>query len=95
MNVYNVLKHPLISEKATAIKATSGAYVFMVEKVATKPEIKKAVETIFNVKVDSVNTVTIKGKQKVFRGRIGRRSDYKKAIVRLAKDQQIDLGIGV
>lgn len=62
---------------------------------ATKTEIKRAVEELFDVKVTAVNTIRVKGKTKMFRGRVGRRSDYKKAIVSLAEGQSIDMTTGV
>ena len=61
----------------------------------TKPEIKKAIESLFKVKVTAVNTVRVKGKTKKFRGKEGRRADYKKAIVTLAEGQSIDVTTGV
>lgn len=95
MNKYEVIRYPLITEKGTTIMNNTGSYSFIVAIEATKHDIKKAVEAIFNVNVKSVNTITIKGKTKVFRGHFGVRSDYKKAIVKLGKDQKIDLGVGV
>ena len=62
---------------------------------ATKPEIRKAVESLFDVKVTAVNTLRVKGKTKRFRGRLGRRSDFKKAIVTLAEGQMIDYTAGI
>jgi large subunit ribosomal protein L23 len=62
---------------------------------ATKPEIKAAVEGLFGVKVLAVNTIVVKGKTKRFRGRPGQRSDWKKAMVRLAEGQSIDLTTGL
>ncbi|MDR0942130.1 MAG: 50S ribosomal protein L23 [Holosporales bacterium] len=92
---YDIIRHPLMTEKSTMILEKANAYVFVVDKFATKPEIKNAVERVFGVKVFSVNTILNKGKNKVFRGRRGRRSDFKKAIVRLAEGNKIDLGVGV
>lgn len=69
--------------------------VFKVSLKATKPEIKEAIESIFGVKVVSVNTVNVKGKTKRFKGHLGTRSDYKKAIVRLEDGAQLDLGTNV
>ena len=68
---------------------------FEVPLDATKPEIKLAVERLFEVEVRAVNTIRVKGKTKRFRGRPGRRSDYKKAVVTLAEGQSIDLVAGV
>ena len=87
---YDVIVAPHITEKATLL-SEHNAVVFKVADKATKPEIKAAVEGVFKVKVEGVNTVVVKGKLKQFRGRIGRRSDVKKAIVTLAEGQTIDV----
>ena len=86
-----VLVAPIISEKATRVGEKLNQVVFKVLRDATKPEIKAAVEMLFNVKVTAVNTIVQKGKTKTFRGRPGRRSDVKKAMVTLAEGQNIDL----
>ena len=91
---YDVILSPLITEKATAL-SEKNQVVFKVLLDATKPEIKAAVEGLFNVKVLAVNTLVVKGKTKRFRGREGRRSDWKKAMVRLAEGQSIDLTTGL
>jgi large subunit ribosomal protein L23 len=88
--MYDIIRGPVVTEKATNLSAT-GQMVFRVADDATKPEIKAAVEGLFNVKVVAVNTLVTKGKTKRFRGRPGRRSDVKKAYVRLAPGQSIDL----
>lgn len=88
--MYNIIRGPVVTEKATNLSA-QGQTVFRVAPEATKPEIKAAVEGLFNVKVVAVNTLIAKGKTKRFRGRPGRRSDVKKAYVRLAAGQSIDL----
>lgn len=85
-----VLKNPLITEKATRI-TEHNQYMFKIEPTATKVEVKAAVEKFFKVKVKSVNTLKNPGKTKVFRGRKGTRSDLKKAIVTLESGQNIDL----
>ena len=72
-----------------------GGVVFEVAMDATKPEIKAAVEALFNVKVKAVNTLVRKGKLKRFRGTVGRQSDVKKAIVTLADGQSIDVSTGI
>jgi len=72
-----------------------GQYVFRVLQDATKPEIKAAVEGLFGVEVRAVNTLVVKGKAKRFRGRPGQRADWKKAMVRLAEGQSIDLTTGL
>lgn len=88
MNMYDVLVKPVLSEKTTSL-AVSNQYGFVVHPDATKPDIKKAVENIFNVKVSAVNTLVRKGKSKRFRGRLGVRSDEKRAYVRLLDGQSI------
>jgi large subunit ribosomal protein L23 len=84
-----ILVSPQISEKATAIADASNQVVFIVTKDATKPEVKAAVEHLFNVKVKSVQVSVLKGKAKRFGRSIGRRSDVKKAFVCLAAGQEI------
>jgi large subunit ribosomal protein L23 len=91
---YDVIVSPIITEKATAL-SEHNKVVFKVRKDATKPQIKEAVEKLFDVKVMSVNTVVTKGKTKVFRGRLGQRSDVKKAIVTLEAGQSIDVTTGL
>ncbi len=91
---YNVLVSPVVTEKST-MGSQYGQVTFKVVPDATKPEIKRAVESLWNVKVEKVNTLITKGKEKRFKGRVGRRSDMKKAIVTLAKGQTIDLGTGI
>jgi len=91
---YELLRSPVITEKAT-LGSEHNQVTFRVPLDATKPEIRCAVEQIFAVKVVSVNTLRQKGKRKVFRGRRGQRSDYKKAIVRLAEGQSIDVTTGI
>lgn len=91
---YDTLLYPVITEKTNAV-AESNQYAFAVRLDATKHDIKHAVEGIFNVKVEAVNTQVRKGKTKVFRGRRGRQSDIKCAFVRLADGQRIDLTAGV
>jgi large subunit ribosomal protein L23 len=91
---YDVIVSPVITEKATAL-SEHNKVVFKVRKDATKPQIKEAVEKLFDVKVMSVNTVLTKGKKKVFRGRLGQRSDVKKAIVTLEAGQSIDVTTGL
>lgn len=94
INVLNLVKKPVITEKSTRL-SESDQVVFVVDSKATKPQIKQAIEALFNVKVKAVNTLILKGKRKIFRGRTGRRSDYKKAMVSLEKGQRIELGIGL
>ncbi|WP_175282619.1 50S ribosomal protein L23 [Gluconobacter morbifer] len=88
--LYDVVRAPLITEKATLLSERNQV-VFKVAPTATKPQIKAAVEKLFNVKVTGVNTLVQKGKVKRVKGRPGRRSDIKKAYVQLAEGQSIDL----
>ncbi|MFA5337032.1 MAG: 50S ribosomal protein L23 [Candidatus Omnitrophota bacterium] len=91
-NIYSVLKHPLISEKASK-DAAFGKYVFVVEKNANVIEIKKAVEKIYKVKVLKINTSIVKGKiKRVRHNQPGKTSDWKKAVVTLKKGFEIKLG---
>ena len=90
LNVYDVILSPVITEKSSAA-SESNQVVFKVRRDATKPEIKTAIEQLFKVKVLSVNTLTRKGKTKIFRGIKGRQQDVKKAIVRLAEGDKIDV----
>ena len=91
---YDVIVGPLVTEKATML-SEHGQIAFRVRLDATKPEIRQAVEKLFDVKVTAVNTLRVKGKTKLFRGRRGRRSDYKKAIVTLAEGQNVDYLAGL
>jgi large subunit ribosomal protein L23 len=91
---YDVILSPVITEKATLLSEQSKV-VFRVRKDATKPQIKEAVEKLFDVKVKSVNTLVTKGKTKVFRGVRGQRSDVKKAVVTLQPGQTIDVTTGL
>jgi large subunit ribosomal protein L23 len=92
--MYDVILAPLVTEKSTRV-SEHNQVIFKVKKDATKPEIKAAVEGLFNVKVTAVNTLIQKGKMKRFRGRVGYRSDVKKAIVTLAEGQSIDVTTGI
>lgn len=91
---YDVITSPVITEKSTMVSEYNQV-VFNVPNTATKPEIKAAIEFLFGVKVTAVNTLNRKGKTKRFRGRIGRQSDQKKAIVTLAEGQSIDVSTGL
>ncbi len=93
-NHYDLIKKPIITEKAT-MTSEHGGVVFQVAMDATKPQIKEAVEAIFGVKVRAVNTTIIKGKHKKFRGRLGERSDKKKAYVMLEEGNTIDVSTGL
>lgn len=87
-----VIKNPRITEKATDLSKT-GTYVFIVRPDATKPEIKKAVQKFYGVKVQGVNITRIPGKPRRFRNATGYSSGYKKAIVTLKAGEKIDIGV--
>ncbi len=91
---YDVIRKPVITEKAT-MASEANAVVFEVAIDANKPQIKEAVETLFNVKVKAVNTLVTKGKVKRFRGQLGRRKDVKKAYVTLEEGNAIDVTTGL
>ena len=88
---YSQIKAPVISEKSTTLLQFN-QYVFDVKKDTSKPEIKKAIEAIFKVKVKAVNTLNRPGKEKKFRGRLGHTKSFKRAIVQLVNGQTIDIG---
>ncbi len=95
MNPYDVIKRPVITEKTNIQKELSNQVTFEVDRRANRVEIKKAIESIFNVHVAGVKTMQIKGKYKM-RGRIlGKRKDWKKAIVTLMPGERIDFFEGV
>jgi large subunit ribosomal protein L23 len=91
---YDVIVSPVITEKATRL-SENNKVVFRVRGDATKPQIKEAVEKLFDVKVTGVNTLVTKGKVKMFRGKRGQRSDVKKAVVTLAEGETIDVTTGL
>jgi len=91
---YDVILAPMITEKAT-MASEHNKVVFKVRREATKPQIKDAVEKLFDVKVTAVNTLVRKGKVKRFRGVIGRQGDVKKAVVTLAEGHSIDVTTGL
>jgi large subunit ribosomal protein L23 len=91
---YDVIRRPIITEKAT-MASEANAVVFEVAMDAKKPEIKEAVESLFGVKVRAVNTTITKGKVKRFRGVLGRRKDVKKAYVTLEEGNTIDVTTGL
>lgn len=91
---YDIIRRPVITEKAT-MASEHGTVVFEVSMQSTKKQIKSAIENLFNVKVDSVNTLIIKGKVKKFRGKLGKRRDLKKAYVTLAEGNTIDVSTGL
>jgi large subunit ribosomal protein L23 len=91
---YDTIVAPVITEKAT-IASENNQFVFKVRRDATKPQIKAAVEKLFDVKVTAVNTALRKGKNKVFRGVRGKQQDVKKAVVTLAEGHRIDVTSGL
>jgi large subunit ribosomal protein L23 len=92
--MYEVVRAPLVTEKSTH-QSEHSQISFKVSLDATKPEIKQAIEGLFKVKVKAVNTLRVEGKNKVFRGMRGRRSDWKKAIISLVEGEKIDLTTGL
>lgn len=86
----SVLQAPIISEKSTIAAEKNKRFVFKVQKIATKKQVKDAVEIMFNVEVDSVQVLNVKGKQKRFGRSLGQRSDWKKAYVKLKPGHDID-----
>lgn len=94
IRLYDVIERPLITEKST-IAAEQNKVVFAINPTANKKDVKAAVEALFSVKVEKVNTIKTKGKVKKFRGRTGQRSDVRKAIVTLKEGQTIDLAAGI
>jgi len=93
-DMYDIIRRPVVTEKST-LGSTHNQVTFRVPLSATKPEIKAAVEGVFKVKVKAVNTLRGKGKTKAFRGTLGSRSDFKKAVVTLAEGHRIDVTTGV
>jgi large subunit ribosomal protein L23 len=93
-DLYDVIRKPIVTEKAT-MASENRAVVFEVAIDSNKPLIKEAVEALFGVKVKAVNTVVTKGKQKRFRGMLGKRRDVKKAYVTLEEGNTIDVTTGL
>ena len=87
---YQVILRPLITEKATHLSERHNAYTFEVNALATKTEIKQAIEALFNVKVADVRTQNRRGKPRRYRLKVGRMRNWKKAIVKLCEDYRID-----
>jgi large subunit ribosomal protein L23 len=92
--MYDIVRGPVITEKATNV-SEHNQVIFRVPLTANKREVKAAVEGLFSVNVTAVNTIRMMGKRKRFRGRLGQRSDYKKAIVTLREGQRIDVTTGI
>jgi large subunit ribosomal protein L23 len=91
---YDVIVSPVVTEKAT-MASEHNKVVFKVASKATKPQIKEAIEKLFDVKVKSINTLVRKGKTKVFRGSFGSQSDVKRAVVTLEEGHRIDVTTGL
>ena len=91
---YNTIIKPIVTEKSTLL-LENNQVVFLVDINSNKIDIKKSIELIFGVKVSAVNIIKVKGKTKRFKGNLGKRSDYKKAIISLPDGQSIDLSAGV
>ena len=89
--IFSVLRAPRVSEKTARLQEQSNQYVFEVSTEATKAYVKAAIEKLFDVKVEAVNVLNVKGKSKSFRNRACRRGDWRKAYVRLADGQSIDV----
>ncbi|WP_442507061.1 50S ribosomal protein L23 [Novipirellula sp. SH528] len=87
---HQVLLRPLVTEKGVHRASRNNQYAFQIHRDATKLDVKKAVETLFDVKVEKVRTQTRKGKSRRYRFRAGRTADWKKAIVKLGEDHRID-----
>ena len=94
VDLYDIIVSPSITEKSTEA-SEHNKVVFNVARGATKPQIKEAVERLFDVKVKAVNTLNRKGKTKRFRGRLGQQSDVKKAVVTLVEGEAIDVTTGL
>jgi len=94
LSAYDVIVAPVITEKSTLV-SEANQVIFKVAPKATKPQIKAAVERLFKVKVKAVNTLVRKGKVKTSRGRTGKQSNVKKAIVTLEEGHTIDLATGL
>ena len=91
---YDIIRRPIITEKAT-LASENNTIVFEVSIQSTKKQIKGAIENLFSVKVDSVNTLIVKGKVKRFRGKLGKRRNLKKAYVTLVEGNTIDVSTGL
>ena len=89
--LYEVIRAPRVSEKTARLQEMSNQYVFEVATTATKADVKAAIEQLFDVRVEAVNVVNVKGKNKSFKFRSGRRGDWRKAYVKLADGQSIDV----
>ena len=95
MDLYQIIKRPLVTEKAMAQKGTAPQYAFVVDREAGKTSIRSAVEKLFKVHVTGINTAIVRGKAKRVGRSIGRKSNWKKAIVTLKEGEKIELCEGV
>ncbi|MDO9516175.1 MAG: 50S ribosomal protein L23 [Syntrophales bacterium] len=95
MNIYSVIKKPLVTEKSTIAREEENKYLFEVDRGATKIDIRNAVEKIFKVSVVNVHTINISGKKKRVGKVIGRRRNWKKALITLAPGSSIEVHEGV
>lgn len=95
MTPYEILKRPLITEKSTTQKETNNQLTFEVDRKANKVEIRRAVEQVFNVRVVNVRTMQMKGKAKRFGRTLGRRRNWKKALVTLARGDHVEFFEGI
>ena len=93
--MYNIIKFPIVSEKSTRIANNSNQFVFDLARDSTKPEIRKAIEKIFDVHVESVQVQNLRGKRKRFGRTMGKQSDRKRAFVRLRAGDDINFGDSV
>ena len=91
VNVFDVIRAPRVSEKTARLQEVSNQYVFEVATTATKADVKAAIEQLFDVRVQAVNVLNVKGKNKSFKFRQGRRGNWRKAYVTLAEGQSIDV----
>jgi len=92
-NLYTTVLSPIISEKSNRIGEQSNQYVFQVAVSSNKKDVKAAIEKLFEVKVEDVQILNVKGKTKAFKGKQGRRPNWKKAYVRVQEGQLIDFGV--
>ncbi len=92
-NIYNTVLSPIISEKSNRVGEQSNQYVFQVAVSSNKKQVKAALEKLFKVTVEDVQILNVKGKTKAFRGKAGKRPDWKKAYVRVQQGQLIDFGV--
>ena len=95
MDLYQIIKKPLITEKATKQKEQVNQLTFEVDRIANKILVRNAIESIFKVKVLSVRVINIKGKKRMVGRNVGRKADWKKAIVRLAPGESIEFFEGI